>query len=109
MISGVPQGCILGPILFNLFINDLYYFINVENLHNFADDNMLTDQAESLIALVQKLQILGEQAMDWMKENHMIANPSKFHTILFSTDTAGIPIKIKDQEIVSKSNLSFKV
>ena len=51
------------------------------------------------MALIQKLQISGEQAMDWMKENRMIANPSKFHTILFSkdkADTAGIPIKIKD-------------
>ena len=91
-------------------MNDLYYFINIENLHNFADDNTLIKQAESLIALVQKLQILGEQAMDWMKENRVIANPSKFHTILFSTDkadTAGIPIKIKDQEIVSEAKVEF--
>ena len=58
------MACTVGCILFNLFINDLYYFINAENLQNFADDNMLTDQAESLIALVQKLQILREQAID---------------------------------------------
>ena len=68
IISVVPKGSILGPILFDLFLNDLYYFINDENLHNFADDNTLTDQAESLIALGQKLQILGEPAIDWMKK-----------------------------------------
>ena len=48
--------------------------------------------------------------MDWMKDNHMIANPSKFHTMLFSTDkadTVGIPIKIKDQEIVSESKVEL--
>ena len=48
--------------------------------------------------------------MDSMKENRMIANPSKFHTILFSTDkaeTIGIPIKIKDQEIVSESKVEL--
>ena len=79
-------------------------------MHNFADDSTLTDHAERLIAIVQKLQIVGEQAIDWMKENWMIVNPSKFHTILFSkdrADTAGIPIKIKDQEIVSESKVEL--
>ena len=48
--------------------------------------------------------------MDWMKDRRTIANPSKFHTMLFSTDkadTVGIPIKIKDQEIVSESKVEL--
>ena len=42
VISGVPQGSIVGPILFNCFFNDFFYFIDKASVHNFADDNSLS-------------------------------------------------------------------
>ena len=42
VIKGVPQGSILEPLLFNIFLIDIFYFVKKSNLYNYADDNTLS-------------------------------------------------------------------
>ena len=78
IISGVPQGSILGPIFFNLSTNDIFFFVSDVSLHNFADDNTLSAFAEKILELIDILQSGSEIVIDWFKNNKMIVNPSHF-------------------------------
>ena len=65
IISGVPHGSILGPILFNLSIDDLFFFIEIASMHNFADDNNLSAWGETVSKKIDTLQLESNTAIDW--------------------------------------------
>ena len=73
--KGVPQGSILGPLLFNVFINDIFYFIVRGTLYNYADDNTLSFHSPEYNALISILQTESEILIDWLFSNQLKANP----------------------------------
>ena len=100
--KGVPQGSILGPLLFNVFMNDMFYFIEKCLLYNYADDNSLSKSARKIEELLLDLKHDSMITIKWFRENGMQANPSKFQFMVVSSKDIGeITISIDEETTIT--------
>ena len=103
--SGVPQGSVLGPSLFNPFINDFIYAVENSQVCNFADDNTIYSCEDSIDNILRSLKGDIDNALKWFKDNRMVANPDKFQVIFMglekgqkvSLEINGQPIKTTEE------------
>ena len=82
LISDVPQRPILEMILFNLSINDLFLFVTLASLYNFADDNTLSAFATIGSELIAMLEPESEVVLDWSKKYKMVVNSDKLQAVI---------------------------
>ena len=102
---GVPQGSILGPLLFNIFLNDIFLFIENANITNYADDNTPYAIEASIEKLVETLEHDTNILLNWFQMNEMKSNKDKCHLLI--VNSLGNTIKLGNEEITGSKSVKL--
>ena len=84
ILSGVPQGSILGPLLFNIFMCDMFLILKTTSFTGYADDNTPFVVRENTTNVIKALEDIGENLIKWFSDNQMKLNTDKCHVLLNS-------------------------
>ena len=103
--SGVPQGSILGPLLFNIFINDIFLFVKNAKIANYADDNTPYAIESSAEKLLQTLENETSTLLKWFQWNEMKSNNDKCHLLVINREED--IIKIGNEEITGSTTVKL--
>ena len=93
----VPQGSIVGPLLFNIFLCDLFLIIKNIGIASCANDNTPYTTGKSIEEVIQKLENAAKALFQWFSDNQIKANPDKRQ---FSCNSnSDVSLTIENQKI----------
>ena len=107
VIKGVPQGSVLGPLFFNVFMNDLFYFLNGVCINAYADDEQIYASDTDPVKLEMRLQCQLLEADHWFGMNGMITNPGKYQAMILGNTNYNFSFKVNDTNIPVKDNIDL--
>ena len=103
VITRVPQDSILGPLLFNIFLSDIFMFISKRNLCNYADGNTLYSTGKNLNQIKRNLEMDFMILYQWFHKNHMTLNRGKYRYLVIRGKDLPHEIMLNDNEITSSN------
>ena len=104
--SGVPQGSIFGPLLFNIYINDIFYFVDEDNITNYADDTTPYSIAANVETVISNLEIDSSVLLRWFEDNLFKLNADKCKLLITNHD-AEITIKVGSETIIDQKSVKL--
>lgn len=101
VISGVPQGTVLGPLLFLIYIDDLESTLKHSLLRIFADDSKMVKEIKDQNDH-QDLQEDLNTAITWASDNNMELNQKKFQLLQYGKEDLKVPYKTSSEKVLHK-------
>ena len=86
ILFGVRQGSILGPLLFNIFLADLFFTLNSTEIANYADDTTPYAVSDNIDDLISSLRKSSKDLLKWLDDNLVKSNPDECHLLVSSCE-----------------------
>ena len=107
LLKSVPQGSVLRRILFNIFLNDLFFILKNTEICNFADDTTLHACDTNLDELLMCLEHDTVLAVCWFESNYMKLNTDKCHLIISGNKHESLWTDIWNDKIWESNNVKL--